>query len=269
MLNMRLAVIGAGQMGQALIKAFAGMVINAEDIAVYDVDDARAGAVSAELGCRKIGSSDIGSIAEYDAVLLAVKPQVISAVIGDIGVYLDNALVMSIAAGKSIAELRACGLQNSPLVRIMPNTPALVGSGVSGISFSDDVSNDQRQWVIKLFSSCGLAFEIREDLLDAVTGLSGSGPAYMMLVMEALADGGVRQGLSRELSMKMAAMTMLGSAKLVLETDQHPAVLKDQVCSPGGTTIEAVAILEERGLRSSLIEAVAASSEKARKLSGR
>ena len=269
MLNMRLVVIGAGQMGQALIKAFAGMVMNAEDIAVYDVDEPRAASMAAELGCKKIGSSDIGSFADYDAVLLAVKPQVISSVIKDLGAYFNKTLVMSIAAGKSIAELRSFGLTDNPLVRIMPNTPALVGSAVSGISFSDNVGENQRHWVLKLFSSCGLAFEINESLLDAVTGLSGSGPAYMMLVMEALADGGVRQGLSRELSLKMAAMTMLGSAKLVLETGQHPAVLKDQVCSPGGTTIEAVAVLEERGLRSSLIEAVAASSEKARKLSGR
>lgn len=269
MRKMKLAVIGAGQMGQALIRAFAGNVLAADDIAVYDVDETRSAALAADLGCLQISKSNIASIADHDAILLAVKPQILAAVISEIGSYLDDKLVMSIAAGKSIAELRAYGLLDNPLVRIMPNTPALVGSAVSGISFSDNVSNDYKLWVLKLFSSCGLAFEIKEDLLDAVTGLSGSGPAYMMLVMEALADGGVRQGLSRELSLKMAAMTMYGSAKLVLETNQHPAVLKDQVCSPGGTTIEAVAVLEERGLRSSLIEAVAASSDKARELSGR
>lgn len=256
-------------MGQALIRAFSGNVLAAENIAVYDIDETRTAALSAELGCLQIIRSNIDIIANYDAVLLAIKPQILPSVIDELRGYINNSLVMSIAAGKSISELRTLGLELNPLVRIMPNTPALVASAVSGISFADNVSDDQKQWVIELFSSCGLAFEIKEELLDAVTGLSGSGPAYMMMVMEALADGGVQQGLSRELSLKMAAMTMYGSAKLVLETEQHPAVLKDQVCSPGGTTIEAVAVLEELGLRSSLIEAVAASSEKARELSGR
>jgi pyrroline-5-carboxylate reductase len=264
---MKLAIIGTGQMGRALVRAFAGVVLSAEDIAVYDVNEESSKSLASEIGCAQITKVTLNRLSDYNAVLLAVKPQVIAEAINNLSTYFqDKAILISIAAGKSLAELGQLTNENYRLVRVMPNTPAMVGSGVSAIAYSNSVDEKIKNWIMQLFSACGLAFEVPEKLMDAVTGLSGSGPAYMMLVMEALADGGVRQGLSRELAIKMAAMTMLGSAKLVLESGQHPAVLKDQVCSPAGTTIEAVAVLEKYGLRSALIEAVAASSAKSAKL---
>jgi pyrroline-5-carboxylate reductase len=147
----------------------------------------------------------------------------------------------------------------------MPNTPAMVGCGVSAVCF-DEASEEQQAWTLRLLQASGLVFTVAESAMDAVTGLSGSGPAYVMLVIEAMADGGVRMGLPRDMALQMAAMTVMGSAKLVLETGKHPAVLKDQVCSPGGTTIEAVERLEAGGLRATLIDAVSAATRRSREL---
>lgn len=262
----KLAVIGSGQMGQALARSFVNGFLSPEKLFIFDIDEQKAIDASSEIGCSVIRLSEIEKINECNFVLLAVKPQVIvSAVKGIVDHINSDTLVISIAAGITIKILRSCGLNNNPIARVMPNTPAQVGAAVSGIAF-DKTSKAQNSWVIDLFSASGLAVEVPEHQLDAVTGVSGSGPAYMMMIIEAMADAGVYLGLARTQAVQMAAMTMYGSAKMLLETGLHPAQLKDQVCSPGGTTISAVVSLEKNGLRNAMIEAVAAAAGKAKLL---
>lgn len=264
--NNKMTIIGSGQMGQALARSFTRESINPENLFIYDIDEQRASDTANEIGCNSIKTAEMEMINECQIILLAVKPQVIEKAINQIIKLIDNnTLIISIAAGISIKLLRSFGLKNNPLVRVMPNTPALVGAGVNGIVF-DKTDIEQKNRVTDLFSASGLVIEVPEGQLDAITGLSGSGPAYMMMIMESMADAGVKLGLSRTQSIQIAAMTMYGSAKLLIETGAHPAQLKDQVCSPGGTTIAAVASLEKNGLRNTMIEAVVTAAERAKAL---
>lgn len=261
---MKLALIGSGNMGQALVRGFLQQErLSGNDIFVFDIDHEKSADFAAQIGA-KTADTAMEAVIGSDIILLAVKPQVIEAAIaGFAEQLLDSTMLVSIAAGVSLSRLRRLTGPRPAIARVMPNTPAMVGSGVSAICF-DQTSHQQRQLIEDLLSSCGMAITVSESLMDAVTGLSGSGPAYVMLMIEAMADAGVLLGLPRETAIKMAAMTLLGSAKMVLETGLHPAVLKDQVCSPGGTTIEAIASLEADGLRNALINAVCASAEKSR-----
>ena len=264
---MVLALIGCGNMGQAMVRGFLQKnLLTGSDLRLFDSDHNKllefAGQVSAT-ACE----SSAAAVEGADVVLLAVKPQVIENAVSAFAPKVpENAILVSIAAGVSISRLRRMMQPNIALARVMPNTPAMVGSAVSAVCY-DRASHLQKQQVESLLNSCGLVFPVQEKLMDAVTGLSGSGPAYVMLIIEAMADAGVLEGLPRDMAIRMAAMTLLGSARLVLDSGLHPAVLKDQVCSPGGTTIEAVKVLEEHGLRASLINAVSAAAEKSRELS--
>ncbi len=265
---MKLAVIGTGQMGQALIRAMLRQaVIPASDLVIFDQQTEKAAQLAEETGCQAAVSGPAAA-SRADVVLLAVKPQVFDAVLRELTPSLANGtLILSIAAGVTLARMNHLTEYHPALAlgRIMPNTPALVGSGVSAVCFQS-ASREQQDWTLQMLRASGLVFTVNESAMDAVTGLSGSGPAYIMLVIEALADGGVRMGLPRDMALQMAAMTVLGSARLVLETNTHPAVLKDQVCSPGGTTIEAIAALEAGGLRATLIEAVTAATRRSQAL---
>lgn len=263
---MTLALIGTGNMGQALVRGFLQQkLLNGGAIRLFDTDSAKAGEFARSIGAVTCDSA-AEAVAEADIVLLAVKPQVIEPAIAAFADRLrESSLLVSIAAGVPLARLRSLAGTLPAIARVMPNTPALVGSGVSAVCY-DRASHGQRQLVQDLLASCGMVFPVPEKMMDAVTGLSGSGPAYVMLMIEAMADAGVRLGLPRDMAQQMAAMTLAGSARLVLETGQHPAVLKDQVCSPGGTTIEAVMGLEEDGLRATLMHAVCAAADKSRQL---
>lgn len=263
---MRLAVIGTGQMGQALIQAILNhAVLPAADLVIFDPLTEKARQLAAETGCQ-IALSGPAAVAQAQAVLLAVKPKVMPAVAAELAPSLQpGTLVLSIAAGITLAQLRNWLGTEPALARIMPNTPAMVGSGVSAVCFAGATAG-QQAWTTQLLAASGLVFSVSESAMDAVTGLSGSGPAYVMLVIEAMADGGVRMGLPRDMALQMAAMTVMGSAKMVLETGKHPAVLKDQVCSPAGTTIEAIARLEAGGLRHALIDAVSVATLRSREL---
>lgn len=157
-------------------------------------------------------------------------------------------------------------IEHSRVVRVMPNTPSLVGAGASAFCCGDDVSEDDKAWIESMLGSVGLAVEVDESQMDAVTGLSGSGPAYVCMMIEALADGGVQEGLSRPLAMQLATQTVLGTAKMIAETKRHPGELKDAVASPGGTTIAAIAVLEQNGVRGALAQAVSASARRSREL---
>jgi pyrroline-5-carboxylate reductase len=196
-----------------------------------------------------------------------VKPDQVAGVLGEISPALgSNHLVISIAAGVTLSRLESCVPAGIRVIRVMPNTPALVGESASAFAHGTHATPHDSEIARKLLGSVGLVLEVKEKLLDAVTGVSGSGPAYAFLMIEALADGGVAAGLPRDIAQKLAAQTLLGAARMVLETGQHPGVLKDAVCSPGGTTIEAMHELEKGGVRAALMTAVRAAADKARKL---
>ena len=223
--------------------------------------------------CQQTGALSAGSLQELadncDTFLLATKPHQVRDVLAQLGRDLAGkpALVISVAAGIPLAVLESCLPDTTRVIRTMPNTPALVGQGATAYSPGSRATTEDAAAAQALLSAVGLAIEVPERLLDAVTGLSGSGPAYGFVIIEALADAGVRQGLPRADAIKLAAQTLLGAASMVLETGQHPAALKDMVTSPGGTTIAGIAALEENGLRHALHSAVAAATTRSQELS--
>ncbi len=214
-------------------------------------------------------NADIVKAAEI--VLVAVKPHHVRAMLESLQQELADKLLISIAAGIQITQLEAWAgaSSHSPrrVVRAMPNTPALVGAGATAFARGCASTSQDGSVSEQIFRAVGMAVEVPESLLDAVTGLSGSGPAFAFMAIEAMADGGVAEGLPRTLAQRLAAQTLLGAARMVLETSEHPGVLKDAVTSPGGTTIQGIASLEESGFRSAWIKAIAAASRRARELS--
>jgi pyrroline-5-carboxylate reductase len=259
--------LGAGKMATALARGFlrAGLV-TADNLGASDVSAEARAAFAEQTGGRALADNAV-LCARARVLVVAVKPGQVPAVLAEIAPRLTpEHLVVSIAAGVTLARLEAALPAGARVVRVMPNTPALVGAGASAFARGRDATREDADLVQRLFAAVGLAFEVPEALLDAVTGLSGSGPAYAFQVIEALSDGGVAAGLPRELATRLAAQTLLGAARLVLDTGQHPAALKDMVASPGGTTIEGLHELEKAGVRGALINAVRAATEKARRL---
>jgi pyrroline-5-carboxylate reductase len=264
-LTERISFLGGGVMANAILRSLLSSgLIAPEQAAVSDpAEPGRANAVS--LGAKATASNPEAA-ASADVVILAVKPHFIAAVLSEVSPTLrPEQLVVSIGAGVTLAQLEALAPQN-PVIRVMPNTPVQVGAGAVAFSRGSRATSDHAALVEQLFNAGGICLEVTEPQLDAVTGLSGSGPAYVCLIIEALADGGVRMGLPRPTALKLAAQTLLGGAKLVLETGEHPAALKDRVATPGGTTIAGLAALEEGRVRSSLIKAVEAATVRAREL---
>ena len=199
--------------------------------------------------------------------MLAVKPFQFESVIREIAEFVNmNTVVISIAAGQSIADIEGFFGKEIKLVRTMPNTPALVLEGATGMCFNELMQDEEKQMAINLFESFGIVEVVSENMIDTVIGVSGSSPAYVFMFIEAMADAAVADGMPRDKAYKLAAQSVLGSAKMVLDTGRHPGELKDMVCSPGGTTIEAVRVLEEKGLRSAVIEGQKACVQKAREL---
>ena len=263
-----LGVIGAGNMGAALVRGIvrAG-ALSAGRIAVSDADPGRAAALAAELGVTQGATNrELASASEH--LLLAVKPGIVPSVLGEIAPALTPAqTLVSIAAGVPIARIRAAlGDAKPAIVRVMPNTPALVGAGVFAVS-APGMPEERRSDLTRLLGAVGLVVEVGEELMDAVTGLSGSGPAFVFVLIEALADGGVGAGLPRPLAQQLAVQTVAGAAKLVQESGQHPGALKDMVASPGGATIAGLAELERGGFRGLVAAAVRAAAQRSRELS--
>lgn len=202
-----------------------------------------------------------------DILFLAVKPQFFPEVIGEIkGSARPHAVIVSIAAGKTLGEIGELFGGRRKIVRCMPNTPALVLEGCTGVCAGEEVSGEELEEVMALLRSFGVAQEVPERLMDVVVGVSGSSPAYVFMFLEAMADQAVAEGMPRKQAYTFAAQAVLGSAKLMLETGKHPGELKDMVCSPGGTTIQAVRVLEEKGLRAAVMDAMEACVEKSRNL---
>jgi pyrroline-5-carboxylate reductase len=263
-----IAILGIGNMGSALMKG----IINAKltppkKIIAYDIDLPRLQAIAAEWKIRI--AADLSAAAEISEILLlCVKPQTLASVLQTIKpVIRPDHLVISIVAGVRIEFIQQMLGTKLGIVRAMPNIAATVDEGAAALAYGEHVSAEQQEIAKSIFEAVGDAVVVPEDQLDAVTGLSGSGPAYIYMVIEALIDGGVKMGLSRDIATKLAIQTVLGSAKLAKTSRLHPAILRDQVTTPGGTTINAIHELESHGLRAMLINAVVTATERSKELS--
>ena len=255
-------------MGEAILsRLLAQKVYLAETILVSEPNAQRRDYLQQQYRVRVTADNRI--VAESSPVLLlAIKPQVLDAVAVDLrdkGQENDRSLVISILAGVPLSKLSKV-FSRQPIIRVMPNTPAIIGAGITAIAAGENVKPEQIETAKSIFASVGQVVEVPEYQMDAVTGLSGSGPAFVAIAIEALADGGVAAGLPRAIAQQLAIQTVLGTAKLLQESQLHPAQLKDRVTSPGGTTIAGVAELESNGFRSAIIEAVVAAYQRSQEL---
>ncbi|MEL7608469.1 MAG: pyrroline-5-carboxylate reductase [Bacillota bacterium] len=264
---MKLGFVGAGNMAQAILKgALDKHVLEASDVLIYDPDTDKAQSQAKQYGVT-IARSNAELCAASDIVLLAVKPNVCASALKEIGTALNGKALISIVAGWDMRRLQAELDDRVHILRVMPNTPSMVGEGMTAFDQSHTLLPDELAFATSIFSSIGRVISVPDTLMSAVTGVSGSGPAYVYLFIEALADAGVLAGLPRATAYELAAQTVVGAGKMVLETGLHPGVLKDAVCSPGGTTIEAVYELESAGFRAAVMRAVDACILKAGALS--
>jgi pyrroline-5-carboxylate reductase len=262
MLSQRIGFLGAGKMAAALAGGFirAGLT-SADAVTFHDPVAAAGDAFKASAGGKPEATNrDVATTAEI--LFLAVKPQQIAAVVGELKGHVAGKLVVSVAAGVTLQALQHGLGEGARVVRVMPNTPCLIGKGASAFALGHHATPDDAAVVQKLLESVGSCYKLDEKLLDAVTGLSGSGPAFVYVMIEALADGGVRMGLPRDVALGLAASTVCGAAAMVLETNEHPGRLKDQVASPGGTTIAGLQALEAGAVRGDLISAVEAATRR-------
>ena len=260
--NKKIGFIGGGAMAESLIRGIMNAkLVMPSQIRVNDISKERLDYLSSSFAI--VTSPDMREIAqEADILFLTVKPQVISSVLDIIAPLVDKTtIIVSVAAGVKIETLQS-KLKEVPIIRVMPNTPVAVGEGMSAMALGEFTTTVTSEPIAAVFASVGRVVTVNEDAMDAVTGLSGSGPAYAFVLIDALSDAGVRVGLSRQTSIMLAAQTLLGAAKMVLETNEHPAVLRDKVTSPGGTTIAGVHVLEQQGVRAALIDAVIAATNR-------
>ena len=278
---MKLGFIGCGKMATALVQGvIKSGLAKPEDLTVSDAVPAAMENLAKTTGVKAVGSN-VEVAAVSDAIVLAVKPGDAILALQSMGTGAmestmrwawkggdqeGNKLLLSIVAGLPLEKLEAAAGPRFRVVRAMPNTPALILRGATGYARGSRATDADAEIAAQIFGSVGVAVAVKESLLDAVTGLSGSGPAYVYTIIEALADGGVLMGLPRDLALQLAAQTLAGSAELVLQSGQHPGVLRDQVTSPGGTTIAGLEALEQGGLRAALLSAVRAATERAREL---
>ncbi len=267
MLKQRVGFIGAGQMARALSRGMvAAELLEPRQILVHDpVAETLQTLVEETVGIRAVADNP-SLVEQADVVVLAVKPQSLDAVADQLSPPLSpDKLLVSIVAGVRLARLEAL-FGTRRIIRVMPNTPCLVGQGASAFALGAEAGGEDALLVGRLLDAVGVSVQLEEPLLDAVTGLSGSGPAFVYLMIEALSDGGVRMGLPRATATRLAAQTLAGAARMVLAGSEHPAQLKDRVASPGGTTIAGLQALEERGVRAALMAAVERATERAREL---
>lgn len=264
-LTNKLAFIGGGQMAEAIIGGLlSGNVCRSESLWATDPVAARCDRLKSRFAVR-VGSDNRQAVAWADVVILAIKPQILPEVLKEVGAGLDRVLLISIAAGVTIQAI----MNQTPakrVIRAMPNMPALVREGMTALAWSGALAEEDKAIARAVFQAVGRVIPIEERLMDAVTGLSGSGPAYVFQTIEALADGGVKMGLPRQIAEILAAQTVLGAAKMVLELGDHPAKLKDRVASPGGTTIAGLHRLEEGRFRATLMAAVEAATKRSEEL---
>ena len=263
---MKTAFIGCGNMASAIIGGILSSDISSpEDLMASDSSPAAQDRIRNKLKINCVSNEQAASLA--DVLFLSVKPQFYEEVIAQIkDTVRSSTVIVTIAPGKTLSWLREQFGRDLKIVRTMPNTPALVGAGITGVCRNGNVNDEDYKYALSLLSSFGLAEDVPESLMDCVVSVSGSSPAYVFMFIEAMADAAVADGMPRDKAYKFAAQAVMGSAKMVLETGKHPAELKDMVCSPAGTTIEAVRVLEEKGMRSAVFEAMKACTKKAKGL---
>ena len=264
----KIAVIGCGKMGTILLQAFLERGLASRDEVIATIQhEAKCTALSGELGGVAVGAGNPAAVAGATVVLLCVKPQVLPVVLDEIATSLaPGALVISIAASTTVGFIQQKLGQDTAVVRAMPNTPAMVGAAMTALSAGAAVRPEQMETAKRLFESVGRVLVVDEKHMDAITALSASGPAFAFVILESLAEAGVKVGLPREMATTLVAQTLFGSAKLALETGHHPALLKDAVTTPAGCTIEGLMELERGGLRVALMQAVVTTTKRAREL---
>ena len=265
--NRQVGLVGTGNMGEALIKGLLhGHVCKPEQIFCSDTRPERLKVVRETYGVKGT-SHNIEVVKHSEILILAVKPQIMKQVVSEVAKYLDlSKLIISIAAGVPLDAIESCAKKELKLIRVMPNICVSVREGVSAIAGGKHIHKEDLMTAKTIFDSVGKSLFVEETLLDAVTGLSGSGPAYIFLIIDALADAGVKVGLSRNDALILASQTVLGAAKMLIETGEHPGKLKDLVTSPGGTAIAGLHTLEEGGLRTTLINAVEVATQRSKAL---
>jgi pyrroline-5-carboxylate reductase len=265
--NKKIGIIGTGNMGKALISGLinSGSSIP-ENIVCSDVRESKLKSIEEEFGITP-RNNNLDVVNESEIIVYAVKPQIMAAVLKETGASLDmSKVIISIAAGVPLAAIESCLGKELRVIRVMPNVAASVMEGASAIAAGKHALPEDLTLAKAILDSVGKSVIIEEDLMDAVTGLSGSGPAYIFLIVDALSDAGVKMGLSREDALFLSAQTVLGAAKLLMQTNEHPGKLKDSVTSPGGTAIAGLHTLEKGGLRTTLINAVEAATIRSREL---
>lgn len=267
-MDKKLGLIGCGNMGLSMVGGIVSSgLITSDNIMVADKYQPSLERAKETYGVK--ATTENTELSEYaDIIILALKPDLYPIVIDEIkDCVKEDAIIVTIAAGKDLASTEEAFGKDVKVVRVMPNTPAMVGEGMAALSPNKHMTKEETAEIVQIFESFGEAEIVPESLMDVVTGVSGSGPAYVFMFIEAMADGGVVKGMPRNQAYKFAAQTVLGAAKMVMETGKHPGELKDMVSSPGGTTIAAVAKLEEQGLRNAVIEGVKACTEKSIEMS--
>jgi pyrroline-5-carboxylate reductase len=263
----RLAFLGGGQMAEAIVRGVVSAGLTTADrITASEIVPARRAYLSEKVGIRA-EASNLAAIEDAEVIILALKPQDIPTVLKEIGGSVrESQLVVSIAAGVPLSKIEPALKRDVPAIRVMPNTPCLVGQGMAAIARGKHAADAHAEIVLRIFNATGKAITVAEKDLDAVTALSGSGPGYVAIVVEAMADAGVRVGLTRDVATTLAIQTVLGTAQMLSETGRHPASLKDIVSSPGGTTIAGIHALERAGLRAAFIDAIVAATDRSREL---
>ncbi len=263
----KIAIIGGGKMGSIIAQGLISRkLVSQKDITVTDIDAARLQAIRSELGLQA-SDENKETVKKAGIIILAVKPQNMAQTLKEIAPAVNKSkIVISIAAGITTGFVEGYLTKDARVVRVMPNTPALISAGATAVTKGTNASAADIKLARAIFDAVGITVEVEEKLMDAVTGLSGSGPAYCFVMLEALSDAGVQMGLPRDLALKLAAQTMLGSALLCLQGDKHPAQLKDMVTSPAGTTAAGLKMLEEGKIRATLISAVEAATKRSQEL---
>ncbi|MEA3281380.1 MAG: pyrroline-5-carboxylate reductase [Euryarchaeota archaeon] len=264
---MKIGIIGTGRIGEALLRGvLAADLCQSDRIFASDVDTARLDTLHSELGINT-STDNTDTIGNAETIILAIKPQILASVLQSVKQQTwDEVLVISVAAGVRIRSIEENLPAGAHLIRVMPNIACTVGQAISAISAGSNATESDLETARTIFGSVGRVVTVPESMMDAVTGLSGSGPAFVFQIIEALADGGVHEGLPRDVALELAAQTVLGAAAMVIETGEHPGVLKDMVTSPAGTTIRGIHALEVQGLRAGMMNAVIAATRRSREL---
>ena len=266
--NKKISILGTGNMGQALVSGLVGSGSSKpKNIICTDVREAKLKAVEKQYGVRTT-TSNLEAVSQAEIIIYAVKPQIMASVLNETAKKLDmSKLIISIAAGVPMEAIESCLNKELRLIRVMPNIAAAVKEAATAVAAGKHATQEDIELAMTIFDSIGKSVFIQENyLMDAITGLSGSGPAYIFLIVEAMADAGVKVGLSRQEALFLSAQTVLGAAKMLIETQEHPGQLRDRVTSPGGTAIAGLATLEEGGLRTTLIHAVEVATNRSREL---